>query len=219
MENSKQFNNFEPVSIGAKPEIDQDINASIKREDSNRVRDAYASVDRARNSAGGIISKTRTPSAMGGNLIMHDAISPHRATNNYKGIKIDTVPNQANGGVGVSYSNVVLGGGLDPRSVAKTLPLSSYQENYLKEQQDAQLKNMNNSPDQVAHNRRFVDSIGRSSSSLENPTSLHKKSAYAYVKGVDFNSKQKYDYNILSGQPLKAANSAHSKNQLQQAAS
>ena len=25
---------------------------------------------------------------------------------------------------------------------------------------------------------------------------------YAYVKGVDFNSKQKYDYNILNGVPL-----------------
>ena len=28
---------------------------------------------------------------------------------------------------------------------------------------------------------------------------------YAYVKGVDFNSKQKYDYNILNGVPLGGA--------------
>ena len=29
---------------------------------------------------------------------------------------------------------------------------------------------------------------------------------YAYVKGVDFNSKQKYDYNILNGNPLGSKN-------------
>ena len=56
------------------------------------------------------------------------------AANTYKGIKTSTIPNQANGGIGVSYSNVVLGGGIDPRTVSKNLPLSNYQEAFLKEQ-------------------------------------------------------------------------------------
>ena len=42
---------------------------------------------------------------------------------------------------------------------------------------------------------------------------------YAYVKGVDFNSKQKYDYNILNGVPLGGAGKHAPSPSLQQAAS
>ena len=37
------------------------------------------------------------------------------------------------------------------------------------------------------------------------------RNPYAYVKGVDFNSQQKYDYNILSGIPVKGGAGANSK--------
>jgi hypothetical protein len=34
------------------------------------------------------------------------------------------------------------------------------------------------------------------------------RNPYAYVKGVDFNSQQKYDYNVISGVPLPGASAA-----------
>ena len=48
-------------------------------------------------------------------------------------------------------------------------------------------------PDQDPRRQMNSANIG----SINNP--------YAYVKGVDFNSKQKYDYNILNGVPLGGA--------------
>ena len=104
--------------------------------------------------------------------------------------------NTANGGIGVTYSNVVLQGGLNPNdnNVAK----SSYQH--------ATRAGSGQGPigpdgDALAINRnRFVPP------SDPNPRSNTRvggvANPYAYVKGVDFNSQQKYDYNILSGQPL-----------------
>jgi len=71
-----QLHDIEPVSIGRQhASIDQDVTNSVKHQDSTRVRDAYASVDRAKFSAHGPYSKTRTPSALGGTLIMQDQTS------------------------------------------------------------------------------------------------------------------------------------------------
>ena len=96
--------------------------------------------------------------------------------------------NTANGGIGISYSNVVLAGGVNPREGSDNFA-SSYKRNYADGQQNqAQLPSL-------------------------------------YKKGLEFNAKQKYDYNILNGQSLgnsvKQLSSRHSNQPqvLQQAAS
>ena len=76
--------------------------------------------------------------------------------------KLKAEINTANGGIGVSYSNVVLAGGVDPREQAQGKQFtSSYKITYANGQ-NQQL------PGQ-------------------------------YAKGLEFNAKQKYDYNILNG--------------------
>lgn len=82
--------------------------------------------------------------------------SPHR-------LKAEV--NTANGGVGVSYSNVVLAGGIDPRERNGTMA-SSYKATY----------------SISGSNQQLLPSL--------------------YSKGLEFNAKQKYDYNILNGQSL-----------------
>lgn len=44
-----------------------------------------------------------------------------------------------------------------------------------------------------AHKSRFIQRGG---------LNLNSANSLAFVKGVDFNSQQKYDYNILNNQPL-----------------
>jgi len=43
--------------------------------------------------------------------------------------------------------------------------------------------------------------------------------SFAYVKGVDFNAKQKYDYNILNGQGPPGRNGINKQMPLSQAGS
>ena len=68
--------------------------------------------------------------------------------------------NAANGGIGVSYSNVVLAGGLNPTDG------SGQQSNYQAMLNDGKRGQL--------------------------PSN--------YTKGLEFNARQKYDYNILNGQ-------------------
>lgn len=81
--------------------------------------------------------------------------------------------NQANGGVGVTYSNVVLGGGLQPDARQQGLaPKTSYHD-----------QSTGGHPYQSAlldHSNRYVSS---------NSQANVGGNKYAYVKGVDFNSK------------------------------
>ena len=75
--------------------------------------------------------------------------------------------NAANGGIGVSYSNVVLAGGFNPRKGSESM-----NSNY----------------------RATLGKDGRSTRLL----------SPIYSKGMEFNAKQKYDFNILNGQNLSA---------------
>ena len=75
--------------------------------------------------------------------------------------------NAANGGIGVSYSNVVLAGGFNPRKGSEAM-----NSNY----------------------RATLGKDGRSTRLL----------SPIYSKGLEFNAKQKYDFNILNGQSLSS---------------
>ena len=75
--------------------------------------------------------------------------------------------------------------------MGQLFPKSSYQDACV---QGSPQKNVVPGPAEVRdHRGRFV-----SNSVQAEPA----RNPYAYVKGVDFNSQQKYDYNILSGAPL-----------------
>ena len=82
-------------------------------------------------------------------------------------------------GVGVTYSNVVLGGGLNPTSPGAIQ--SSYQANHNAGAQG-----------NMQHKSRFIEAKDTRNINSE-------RNQYSYVKGVEFNPAQKYDYNILNG--------------------
>lgn len=90
-------------------------------------------------------------------------------------------------GVGVTYSNVLLGGGINPNSASGNVQ-SSYNAGY------NQAAHGN-----VQHKTRFIDPKDQRSIQTE-------RNQYSYVKGVEFNPAQKYDYNILNGQSMDQAN-------------
>lgn len=85
-------------------------------------------------------------------------------------IRLKALTNPANGGIGVSYSNVVLAGGLDPRKEGLHMK-SSYKQTI----------------------------GGGQTSPYVTPV---------YNRGLEFNAKQKYDYNILNGQSLGQSQAA-----------
>lgn len=70
----------------------------------------------------------------------------------------------ANGGIGVSYSNVVLAGGLNPSD--EPYIGSNYKQQFKSQRQDM---------------------------------------PRGYAQGLEFNARQKYDYNILNGQNLSTS--------------
>lgn len=84
---------------------------------------------------------------------------------------------QAPNGIGITYSQVVLGGGLNPNrpDVMKT----SYQDVYNKGTQG-----------NPAHAHRFINQ----------ETNVGAQNV-AFVKGHDFNAARKYDYNIVNNGP------------------
>ena len=89
--------------------------------------------------------------------------------------------NLANGGVGVSFSNVVLGGGLNPNDPSHLMqPKSSYQQHF----DDIKMRNYARgappSYDHISHKSRFIG--GPPTLSTEKP-----QNTLAYVKGSDFN--------------------------------
>jgi hypothetical protein len=75
----------------------------------------------------------------------------------FSGLK--AVANLANGGIGVSYSNVVLGGGINPSETAP-MPLSLYRSSFDPTQSILQRKNGGSSPvmtNNYSHKNRFIN--------------------------------------------------------------
>lgn len=111
----------------------------------------------------------------------------------YKGLKAD--PHGANGGIGISYSNVMLGGVpttlQQRRNTSGALPGSTYQDHFVRDNVKAPL-----SPDQInnqTHKQRFQYETRVPVTKDNDP-----KNNLSFVKGVDFNSQDKYNFNILN---------------------
>lgn len=104
----------------------------------------------------------------------------------------------ANGGIGATYSNVMLGGVNSIADSGAKVPPSEYMGNYLRNGVYANdQKHANLSPDNFAnqsHKHRWVHNAPTSMAQGQNSS----QNNLAYVKGVDFNSQQKYDFNILN---------------------
>lgn len=105
-------------------------------------------------------------------------------TKKHYGLKADAVP--ANGGIGVSYSSLVLGG--QPTQPAYTEYRNSY---------ETKGKLRNHSPNNTvsnnySHKTRFISAQQHN---------VQSQNQLSYVKGVDFNSQNKYDFDILNNQP------------------
>ena len=109
--------------------------------------------------------------------------------------------NTANGGVGVTYSSVVLAGPQNPRE--KPQPMTSlYKASFDERERQKPRSKLYNPASPPVFNSRYV-SVSSSQPAL--PRYDGGAGSLAYIKGVDFNSKQKYDYNILSNEPLVGA--------------
>jgi hypothetical protein len=95
----------------------------------------------------------------------------------------------ANGGIGASYSNVMLGGVNSIVDNGPKLPPSEYMGNYLRNgvYGTNDQKNANLSPDSHAnqsHKHRWVHNAPTGMAQGQNSS----QNNLAYVKGVDFNS-------------------------------
>lgn len=114
----------------------------------------------------------------------------------FVGLKSD--PHGANGGIGVTYSNVMLGGVPNPlqqrrntTSGSIVVPDSTYQANFVRDNEKAPLM-----PDQInnqTHKQRFQYERRLPVTKDESPSNN-----LSFVKGVDFNSQDKYDFDILN---------------------
>lgn len=108
---------------------------------------------------------------------------PHK----YKGLKAD--PHSANGGIGISYSNVMLGGVNSIADSGQHVPHSTYRNAFVRNgTQDAAQRVSTIDPDEFTnqtHKNRFM-SPAKKPITYEQNTPANK---IAYVKGVDFNSQ------------------------------
>ena len=111
----------------------------------------------------------------------------------YKGLKAEA--NTANGGIGVTYSNVVLGAGGAPNI---DTGVTNYSASFGKGRmsQPPPQQQVLSVPNNYSHKNRFVNN----NSGHANNNSV-SNNEISYVKGVDFNSQQKYDFNILNNMP------------------
>lgn len=118
-----------------------------------------------------------------------------------KRVGLKAEANTANGGVGVTYSSVVLGGPQNPRE--KVQPMTSlYKASFDERERQKQRSRLYNPASPPVPNSRFVAGCA---SQPALPRYDGGAGSLAYIKGVDFNSKQKYDFNILSNEPLAGA--------------
>lgn len=108
--------------------------------------------------------------------------------NKYMGLKSE--PHNANGGIGVSYSNVMLGNIGNPLTENGA---TSYKTSYGPGQPVNQVPQMTNN---YSHKHRFLNN---GSQPVTGGAGSHND--LAFVKGIDFNSQDKYQYNILSNLP------------------
>ena len=113
----------------------------------------------------------------------------------YKGLKAD--PHGANGGIGITYSNVMMGGVTNPLQQRRNtttdaaVPNSTYQANFVRDNDKAPLM-----PDHInnqTHKQRFQYERRLPVTKDDDP-----KNNLSFVKGVDFNAHDKYDFNILN---------------------
>jgi hypothetical protein len=119
-----------------------------------------------------------------------------------RGLKADS--NNANGGIGVTYSNVMLGGVDTLGDAGARVPASTYKNHFDPRQAHAEQL----SPDLLnnqSHKNRFLNH-----QQVQVTGAPQSNNNIAYVKGIDFNSQQKYDYNILNNVPLAGVHQAPS---------
>ena len=101
--------------------------------------------------------------------------------------------NNANGGIGISFSNVVLGGENFAGPVA--VSQSTYQTQIAQEAAKNFNKSAAGSPvviNNQTHKGRYVNQPG--------VTGHQQQNHLAFVKGQDFNSQNKYDYDVITGE-------------------
>jgi len=100
--------------------------------------------------------------------------------------------NNANGGIGVSFSNVVLGGENFAGPIA--VSQSTYQAQIALEAAKGFNKSAAGSPvviNNQTHKGRYVNQPG---------VTGQGQNHLAFVKGQDFNSQNKYDYDVITGE-------------------
>ena len=107
----------------------------------------------------------------------------------YKGLKAD--PHAANGGIGITYSNVMLGGVNTVADNGQKMPHSTYRNSFIRKDTATNYTPVKRQstldPDELTnqtHKNRFM-SPPKMTITDDHSTPANKM---AYVKGVDFNS-------------------------------